>query len=173
MPIADIDDIVPLSIANAAEIEALLDDAFGADRKSRTAYLLRMGKQPVAALSFAIFCDGKLSATIQCWRVLLVPTSGMPAPLILVGPVAVASNMQNKGLGSRLMKHMIVAAAKQGDPAMVMIGDPEYYERFGFYSGGTSGWTLPGPWEPRRLLSRNMARHDLPENGELGPDHAL
>ncbi len=173
MSVADIDDIVPLSLANATEVEALLDDAFGADRKSRTAYLLRMGKQPVAALSFAIFRDGNLSATIQCWRVLLVPTSGMPAPLILVGPVAVASNMQKKGLGSRLMKHMLVAAAKQGDPALVMIGDPEYYERFSFFARGTSGWTLPGPWESRRLLLRNMARQDLPEFGELGPDHAL
>jgi predicted N-acetyltransferase YhbS len=52
---------------------------------------------------------------------------------------------------------------------MVMIGDPEYYGRFGFEAEGTSGWTLPGPGDPRRLLLRNSNMVALPTHGMLGP----
>jgi len=52
----------------------------------------------------------------------------------------------------------------------VMIGDPEYYGRFwGFSAEHTGGWTLPGPWEPRRLLVRCTNPAVLPREGKLGP----
>jgi predicted N-acetyltransferase YhbS len=73
-------------------------------------------------------------------------------PIVLVGPVAVTPELQGKGIGQQLMHRMLEAAAKIGEPVMVMIGDPEYYERFGFTAEQTGGWTLPGPWEPRRCL---------------------
>jgi predicted N-acetyltransferase YhbS len=82
--------------------------------------------------------------------------------------VAVASHRQNKGLGTELMQLMLNAATPQDAP-MVMIGDPEYYGRFGFEAKDTSGWTLPGPWEPRRLLLRNVEMVALPTHGMLGP----
>ena len=63
----------------------------------------------------------------------------------------------------------MLAAATTHDAPMVMIGDPEYYGRFGFSADGTSGWTLPGPWEPRRLLLRNTTMAELPVHGMLGP----
>jgi predicted N-acetyltransferase YhbS len=82
--------------------------------------------------------------------------------------VAVASHRQNEGLGTELMQLMLNAATPQDAP-MVMIGDPEYYGRFGFAAEGSSGWTLPGPWEPRRLLLRNVQKVALPTHGMLGP----
>ena len=148
---------------SADALSALLDDAFGTDRHARTAYLLRKGMTAIEHLSFAILDDGELLASIQCW-----PVRVGKADLILVGPVAVASNRQNEGLGTQLMQLMLRAATPQDAP-MVMIGDPEYYGRFGFSSDDTSGWTLPGPWEPRRLLLRNSNKVVLPTHGLLGP----
>ena len=155
--------ITPLLGISADALSALLDDAFGTDRLTRTAYLLRKGMAVIEHLSFAILDDGELLASIQCW-----PVRVGKADLILVGPVAVASNRQNEGLGTRLMQLMLKAATPQDAP-MVMIGDPEYYGRFGFSSDDTSGWTLPGPWEPRRLLLRNSNKVVLPTHGLLGP----
>jgi predicted N-acetyltransferase YhbS len=71
------------------------------------------------------------------------------------------------------MRHMLVAAKNIATPAMVMIGDPEYYGRFGFSADATAGWTMPGPWEPRRLLARNPAGHRLPAAGFLERADAL
>jgi predicted N-acetyltransferase YhbS len=52
----------------------------------------------------------------------------------------------------------------------VMIGDPEYYGRFwGFSSNDTAEWSLPGPWDPRRLLVRCDNPATLPRKGMLGP----
>jgi predicted N-acetyltransferase YhbS len=152
-----------LSGISADALNALLDDAFGTDRYARTAYLLRKGMAAIDHLSFGILNNAVLLASIQCW-----PVRVGKADLILVGPVAVATNRQNEGLGTQLMQLMLHAATPQDAP-MVMIGDPEYYGRFGFSSNDTSGWTLPGPWEPRRLLLRNSHMVALPTHGMLGP----
>lgn len=159
--------LLPLSSVAAQAVENLLDDAFGSDRHKRTAYLLRQGMPVIGHLSFAIIDGDILGASIQCW-----PVAVGDAPLILVGPVAVASTRQNRGLGTHLMRAMLDAATP-GDAPMVMIGDPEFYGRFGFNANGTSGWTLPGPWEPHRLLLRNPHSIGLPDAGMLGPRTSL
>jgi predicted N-acetyltransferase YhbS len=161
-------DLVPLTGVAPDLIELLLDAAFGEDRHRRTAYRLREGSSTIEQLSFAIVDGTALIASIQCW-----PVRIGACRLILVGPVAVDPTHQNEGHGRRLMHAMLEAAAKIGDPPMVMIGDPEYYERFGFTAGATGGWKLPGPWEPNRLLARNFARHKLPETGMLERADAL
>jgi predicted N-acetyltransferase YhbS len=161
-------ELVPLDTVPGDAIERLLDAAFGADRHGRTAYRLRQGGTAIADLSFALIDNGALIATIQCWPVRIGDT-----PLILVGPVAVDPGHQNEGHGRRLMHAMLEAAAKLGNPAMVMVGDPEYYSRFGFTDEATAGWELPGPWEARRLLARNSAGHPFPATGMLEPADAL
>jgi len=155
--------VTSLSGISEDGLNTLLDDAFGTDRHKRTAYLLRKGMTAIDHLSFAILDDGALVASIQCWPVRVDTVN-----LILVGPVAVATHCQNSGLGMQLMQLMLDAATPQ-DPPMVLIGDPEYYGRFGFSANDTSGWTLPGPWEPRRLLLRNAAMLELPVQAMLGP----
>ncbi len=161
--------ILALSQCDIADIENLLDAAFGADRKLRTAYLLRQGVDYIAPLSFGLLDNGALVGSIQCWPVKLIAHD---CNLVLVGPVAVSPARQNEGFGHKLMHATLDAAALHGDPAMVMIGDPEYYERFGFYANASAGWKLPGPWEPRRLLVRNAANVSLPITDTIGPDVA-
>ena len=152
--------IAPLSHADPAAIETLLDAAFGTDRHTRTAYRIRAGTMAIPALSFAAFDKGKLVGTLQSW-----PISIGVAPLTLVGPVAVAPDVQRGGIGRILMTALMDAA---GETPMAMIGDPEYYGRFfGFTADATGGWDVPGPVERHRLLARNTNR--LPKNGALGP----
>lgn len=160
--------IVPLTSLSPDRIEALLDAAFGSDRHGRTAYRLREGSSAIAPLSFAITDEAALIASIQCW-----PVQIEAHPLILVGPVAVDPAHQNQGHGGNLMKTMLGAATKLGEPPMVMIGDPEYYGRFGFTAKLTAGWNLPGPWKPRRLLVRNAANRPLPITGMVERADAL
>lgn len=156
-------DLISLSSVRADDIEKLLDDAFGADRRQRTAYLLRKDVATIEHLSFAIVEGQDLIGSIQCWRVAVDDV-----PLILVGPVAVSPERQNQGIGHRLM-HAALGAIEPNDPPMVMVGDPEYYGRFGFVADATGGWTLPGPWEPHRLLLRNPSAKALPVSGIIGP----
>ena len=68
------------------------------------------------------------------------------------------------------MMACIAAISPEAPLPQVMIGDPEYYGRFwGFTAEPTAGWSLPGPWDPRRLLVRCDNPAALPEEGMLGP----
>ena len=162
-------EIVPLLSRSSAEVEALLDRAFGPDRLLRTAYRVRGAAHALPRLSFAAVDGGALVGTIQCWPVQLIADDGEAHPLVMVGPVAVAPERQGDGLGRRLVTAALAAAAEaHEDGALMLIGDPEYYGRFfGFTADRTAGWRLPGPVERHRLLARGPAVPDTA--GLLGP----
>lgn len=163
--------IVPLTDIEPQAVDALLDRAFGTDRRERTAYQVRIGTSAIPTLSFATIEDNRLVGTIQCWPVRLACDDGADVPMVMVGPVAVEPERQHEGLGRALMTHMTdraVASGVAGIDAMMLIGDPEYYDRFfGFSAARTGAWRLPGPFEARRLLARGTAVPD--RAGVVGP----
>ena len=64
------------------------------------------------------------------------------------------------------MEAALAAIDPRAPLPQVMIGDPEYYGRFwGFSAAPTAGWTLPGPYDPRRLLVRAANPAVLPAAG--------
>lgn len=156
----------PAGAADRADIDLLLDAAFEPGRHARTAYRLREGVAPYRGLSLVAREHGRLVGSIQYWPCEL--WDGAAAhPLTLLGPVAVAPDLQGTGLGKRLMRASLEIADACGHDAIVLIGDPEYYGRFGFQAAPTAGWTVPGPVERHRLLARLGAGVTLPERGEL------
>jgi predicted N-acetyltransferase YhbS len=163
--------LIPLAEIDPALIEDLLDAAFGADRHRRTAYRLREGAEWLPALSFAALNeDQHLAGTIQCWPVALTDPAGRRHPMIMVGPVAVLPHIQGGGYGKALVSASLAAIDPKAPLPQVMVGDPDYYERFfGFSAAQTGGWRLPGPWEPERLLCRSDHPEVLPREGMLGP----
>lgn len=167
--------LIPLAAVEPDMIEALLDRAFGEERHARTAYRIRAGMASLDALSFAALDeDEMLVGTIQCYPVALIDKQGRPVPLIMVGPVAVLPERQGEGFGLGLMAAMLDAEAglaKGGLPplAQVLIGDVEYYGRWGFSAAATGGWRCPGPYEQHRLLARGAALSAMPSEGMLGP----
>jgi predicted N-acetyltransferase YhbS len=163
--------ITPLSGTSDAAIDGLLDAAFGTDRHLRTAYRIRNGMAWLTDLSFAAHNEaGELVGLMQSWPVALVRRLRAPVPLVMVGPVAVTPTRQGKGIGRKLMDHLVAVADLAGSAPMVMIGDPEYYSRFwGFDATPATHWRVPGPVEQRRLLVRNKRAIALPGKGLLGP----
>jgi predicted N-acetyltransferase YhbS len=175
--------LIPLEAVDPAMIEAVLDRAFGPDRHARTAYRIREGMDWLPGLSLAALDeDDMLVGTIQCWPIALQTRQG-PVPLVMVGPVAVVPERQGEGFGVGLMSAMIAedarlagggpssssaAAGPQGLP-QVLIGDAEYYGRWGFSAALTGGWRCPGPYEQHRLLARGTALAAMPAEGMLGP----
>ena len=168
--------LIPLDSVDPALVEDVLDRAFDPQRHQRTAYKVREGTDWLPALSFAALdADGHLAGTIQCWPVALTePAKNGQTPrrhpLIMVGPVAVLPERQGEGFGRALVLATLGALSPQAPLPQVMVGDPEYYDRFfGFSAAHTGGWTLPGPWDPARLLCRTDRPAALPRAGALGP----
>jgi predicted N-acetyltransferase YhbS len=164
--------LVPLADVAPEAVETLLDHAFGPERRVRTAYRVRQGTDPIPEFSFAAVDEADaLLGTIQCWPVALACDDGGSVPMVMVGPVAVEPARQQGGIGRALMLRMldaVPACTAAGCGALVLVGDPEYYGRFfGFSAEPTSGWRLPGPFEPRRLLARGEGVPNCA--GMLGP----
>jgi predicted N-acetyltransferase YhbS len=156
-------------------VEEVLDRAFGPDRHGRTAYRIRTSMPALDALSFAALDeDQMLVGTIQCWPIALTDPAGRAVPLVMVGPVAVVPERQGEGFGLGLMAAMLDAEAqlaREGHAplAQMLIGDADYYGRWGFSAAMTGGWRCPGPYEQHRLLARGEALAAMPAEGMLGP----
>jgi predicted N-acetyltransferase YhbS len=163
--------IIPLDSVDPQLVEELLDRAFEPERRQRTAYKVRGDTQWLPALSYAALDKHEmLVGTIQCWPVALTDPAQRRHPMIMVGPVAVLPENQGRGYGKALMAACLASLDPRASLPQVMIGDPEYYGRFwGFSSAPTAEWSLPGPWDPHRLLVRCDNPAMLPREGMLGP----
>lgn len=53
-----------------------------------------------------------------------------------IAPLAVAPTFQGIGVGSVLMREVIRVSDDSGFPLIVLLGDPAYYQRFGFEPSG-------------------------------------
>lgn len=72
-----------------------------------------------------------------------VTIDGAPAPgRYGVGPLSVRPDRQRRGIGSALMREGIARLRAQGGKGCVVVGDPVYYERFGFRA--KPGLIVPG-----------------------------
>ncbi|MCC7272293.1 MAG: N-acetyltransferase [Alphaproteobacteria bacterium] len=139
---------------DALLVEALLDRSFGPGRERKTSYRLRDGVSPVAALCFVnTLADGTVAATLRFWPI-AIGAARMPA--LLLGPLAVEPGLQGLGYGKALMRHGLAAARSQGHRIVVLVGDPEYYEPFGFTRALTMNLAMPGPTEAHRFLAHEL-----------------
>jgi predicted N-acetyltransferase YhbS len=161
---------VPLTDADPAAVESLLDAAFGKDRRTRTAYRLREGLRALPRFSFAAIDGNRLVGSLQTWPIALFGTDSEPTPLLLVGPVAVHPDRQRAGIGKALVHHALAAIDAASAPPSVLIGDAIYYGRFfGYVSAPTQRWRVPGPVDRDRLLVRLTNGQTVPTEGSLGP----
>ena len=65
----------------------------------------------------------------------------LPAP----GPVGVHPRYQSRGVGVALMHALIGAAEALDEPALVLLGSPDFYGRFGFAPASGVGIQAPDP----------------------------
>jgi predicted N-acetyltransferase YhbS len=132
--------------------EALLDRAFGENRRRRTSERLREGRLPAEGLAF-IATDGKrVVGTARLWNIAC--DSGEAA--LLLGPVAVTEDCRNRGIGAGLVRRALREARRRDHGAVVLVGDAPYYSRFGFSMEMARYLFMPGPFERHRLLVREL-----------------
>ncbi len=145
--------ILPERPQDQAHIEPLLDLTFGAERHERTTYRLREGVAPLAELCLvALDPEDALLASLRFWPVLAAS-----APAILLGPLAVEPRLQGRGIGRRLLRHALAEARRLDHGLCIVVGDPAYYQPFGFRSAVAAGLVMPGPVEPARFQVLELA----------------
>lgn len=167
---------------HVAQREAVLDRAMGEGRRRKSSEKLRRGRLPAEGLAFvAEDNEGNLIGTVRLWNVLAgVDAQGKPIEALLLGPLAVEPGIKSKGIGSTLMQVAVAEAGRLGHGAVLLVGDPEYYQRFGFTSAKTDALSMPGPYEKRRFLAVELkvnhldgAKGILKANGRKAPRQSV
>jgi putative acetyltransferase len=83
-------------------------------------------------------------------------------PVLALGPLSVRPDRQQNGVGSALMHAVLGAADALGEPLVALLGDPAYYQRFGFELSTVYQITPPKPeWQPHfqvRVLTNYQPR---------------
>ncbi|THV23466.1 GNAT family N-acetyltransferase [Glycomyces paridis] len=80
-----------------------------------------------------------------------------------LGPIGVAPALHGKGIGSALMHAALGAADAANEPAVLLLGDPAYYGRFGFVPASAHGVQATDPTWGDYFQIRTLAawREDL------------
>src|ERR1700759_613562 len=90
---------------DAPHVEALNADSFGPGRFAKSAYRLREGVNPVAALSFVAVENDVLRGSVRFWP---IRVGGHEE--LLLGPLAVRGDQRGRGIGIGLMQAGLDAA---------------------------------------------------------------
>ena len=130
------------------EVELLLDTAFGAERKGLSAYRLREGIDAVPDLSLLVRDD--LGLIVGCIRFWPVRIGDSRSPALMLGPIAIHPTRQGEGIGASLILEGLERARRSGWKIVILVGDLDYYGRFGFRK--CSEVTFPPPTDPERIL---------------------
>ena len=145
--------IKPEPAVLAGAVERLYDEVFGPARFHKASYLFREGVDPVRELSW-IALEGdrpgkeRLVGAIRYWPI-LVGETGHSA--LLLGPLAIAQDRAGRGIGRALMFKTLDLAAQLGHDLVLLVGDVDYYKRFGFVPATPHGFVMPGESRPDRL----------------------
>jgi hypothetical protein len=161
-------EIVPDSDDHSAAVETLYDEVFGPGRFAKTAERLREGNAKIADASFVAVDAEGVTGAVRVWPV----TVGGKARAAFLGPIAVAERRRGNGVAFKLMERAIGVCREQGYAAVILVGDQEYYERFGFHPAGVGRFQLPGPVDQNRILIRDLSDRAAKLRGELAVPRA-
>lgn len=79
-----------------------------------------------------------------------------------LGPIAVSPHLQGQGIGSALVRTSVELATARGESNIVLLGDPAYYERFGFVRADVLGIQPPEDWG-RFFMALSLGDRPLPQ----------
>jgi predicted N-acetyltransferase YhbS len=136
---------------------------FGPGRFAKTAERLREGNTKIADASLVAIDSEGLTGVVRVWPV----TVGETGRAAFLGPIAVAERRRGNGVAFKLMERAIGVCREQGYAAVILVGDLDYYDRFGFKSA-EGRFQLPGPVDQKRVLIRDLSERAGKLSGMLG-----
>jgi predicted N-acetyltransferase YhbS len=131
-----------------AAIHHINEEAFGPGRFVRSSERVREQGPHDRTLSFVAADRGEVIASVRMTPIFAGTVAGH-----LLGPLAVRPSHKNLGIGRELVRIVLAAAERNGSNAVLLVGDPPYYAPLGFKPTKPGALSMPGPFDPRRLLA--------------------
>jgi putative acetyltransferase len=132
---------------DVAQIRIVNERAFETAAEARLVDALRDAADPF--LSLVAVEDDRVVGHICFTPVTLERVDGSTLTIAGLAPMAVLPEVQNRGIGSQLVRAGLDACRAHGFEAIVVLGHPEFYPRFGFVPASRHGvrseYDVPDP----------------------------
>jgi putative acetyltransferase len=140
------------------DIRRIVDEAFGDTITSAIVDGIRASDRFVPQLSLLAVSEGRPVGHVISSYIDLVPGTSR---VLQVGPLAVVPSHQRQGFGTALMHETVRIADEQGEPMLLIEGDPKYYGRFGFTRADAVGIEPPPEARgPQFFMIRPLGAYD-------------
>lgn len=97
----------------------------------------------IKELAYVIENDGKIIGNVN-YSIGRIDYENSSADAVVLGPIAIDKKYQNQGLGFKLIENTLKLALGMNIPFVIVIGDENYYSRFGFVSASKHNIYLDG-----------------------------
>lgn len=133
--------IRPAVESDEAIIRRINEDAFGGAEEAGLVERLRADGDVVVEL---VACRGsEVVGHILFSRLPIESGDGAVVPAVALAPMAVLPAHQKLGIGSALVAQGLAACRDSGIAAVVVLGHPRYYPRFGFSAAKAAHLSAP------------------------------
>lgn len=105
---------------------------------------LRNHESFINDLAYVIQKDGNIIGHINYSNGKINYENGKTENAVVLGPIAIDKQYQNQGYGSKLIEFTLTKANQKGIPFIFVVGDENFYKRFGFESASKYNFYLEG-----------------------------
>jgi putative acetyltransferase len=130
--------------ADYPAIREVHEQAFGRPNEARLVEAIRTSPRFIRDLSLVAEQWGTLVGHVLFSTIMVVDDAGS-SELLALAPVGVRPEWQRRGIGGQLIRAGLERAAVLGHRAVVLVGHPTYYPRFGFSPARDFGLECPFP----------------------------
>lgn len=124
------------------EIRSITQRAFNNEEEPDLIEAIRESEYYINDLSLVAEKAGKVVGYIMFSRIRVVGDND-GTDVLSLAPMAIDPDMQNRGIGTELLKNGIKKCRLLGYRIIIVIGHPEYYPRFGFVPARDVGFEVP------------------------------
>lgn len=138
--------------ADRLQIDAILREAFPGPEEADL--VKRLYDDGDVVISLVAVIDANVCGTV------VFSTMAAPFKALGLAPLAVLDGYRRQGVAGALVHEGIELARVEGWDGIFVLGDPEYYQRFGFLAETAAAYENPyaGPY----LMAMSLLEGDLP-----------
>jgi putative acetyltransferase len=153
-------------------IDVVNISAFEGDAEARLVTTIRGSANFIPELSLVAEFHDRIVGHILLFRVKLSRLDAV-SEILALAPMSVVPSQSHRGIGSDLIRAAIAKAGSLGYGAIIVVGHPEYYAKFGFEKISKWGLQCPLPIPNDAALALELIKGSLAKGGVVNYPQAF
>lgn len=127
---------------DTTSIRAVVTAAFGRTSEANLVEAIRNSPNFIPQLSIVAKEDGDVLGHVML-SAIAIAAQNRTVPALALAPLSAIPARQHEGIGSQLVKVALTKCRELGHSIAVVLGEPQYYRRFGFQTASQFGVQAP------------------------------